>query len=341
MGGIRDFAIGVGINLPGAAGGAFLTYGVAAVAEQNKRDWQKQRKIANQNLVFPRDLERFAISMCFEFFEYQRRSIFRQPYRQAKNVIRLPVSKGITDKFVSTWEESSDDPFVGAMMENLLSEADKGNAVLSAKNQNFDPALLFGQLANLSGAGLAGGALKLGEVGMEGLSNFLSINQAKILQPYGMAINPFLTVLFKQPEFKRHVFSWKLIPRNPEEARIINAIIQNFKYHMLPDIANNTAGTILNYPNMVQISFYGLDNYLYRFKPCVIENIQMNYAPSSTGVSFFKGSQNVPTEIDFQISLLEIEYWTKLDFDPYTDLLGGGAEVTTGGNIPNVYPTRR
>jgi hypothetical protein len=41
--------------------------------------------------------------------------------------------------------------------------------------------------------------------------------------------------------------------------------------------------------------------------------LSVNYAPASTP-SFFKGSQNVPTEVSIDIQLMEIEYWTKLDF---------------------------
>jgi len=89
----------------------------------------------------------------------------------------------------------------------------------------------------------------------------------------------------------------------------------------LPDIAAKSGGTLLEYPNIVHVSFYGVDSYLYRFKPCAITSFTANYAPAAVP-SFFKGSQNVPTEIEINLGLKEIEFWTKQDFpkgyDPNT-----------------------
>jgi len=142
-----------------------------------------------------------------------------------------------------------------------------------------------------------------------------------ILQPLGLAVNPFLSVQFEQPTFKTHTFQWKLIPRDPDEAKVINKIIRLFKLSLLPDIAAKSGGTLLEYPNIVHVSFYGVDSYLYRFKPCAITSFTANYAPAATP-SFFKGSQNVPTEIEINLGLKEIEFWTKQDFpkgyDPNT-----------------------
>jgi len=62
--------------------------------------------------------------------------------------------------------------------------------------------------------------------------------------------------------------------------------------------------------------------------------LSVNYAPNSTP-SFFKGNENVPTEVDLSISLIEIEYWTKNDFN--SDISAGstgGYIRITGGYIP-------
>ena len=118
--------------------------------------------------------------------------------------------------------------------------------------------------------------------------------------------------MFKQPTFKEYNFTWKLIPRDPKEARTINSIIRALKYAMLPDINVDNGGTLLEYPYIIQTNFYGNDNYLYKFKPAAIKNVTVNYAPATTP-SFFKGSQNVPTEVELKIHMIEIEYWTKQD----------------------------
>lgn len=287
--------------------GAGIGVGIASLAQNQLRPFQDD--LGTGRLTFPLDLERFTISMCFQFFEYERRSIFNQPYERASSTIRLPVAKSIVDKFKMQWEEKgTEDPIVGSALETALS----GNGGLMGET-------LF-----------AGGLIQIAKGALGSGPAALTLNQ--VLQPFGMAINPFLTVLFKQPTFKRHSFIWKLIPKSPEEARQINAIIQTFKYHMLPAIVPGFGGTMLSYPEIVKISFYNFDDYLYRFKPCVLENMSINYASGAQGPSFFKGEMNVPTEIDLQLDFLEIEYWTKDDFNPAqaaTGGVGGGGYVSS------------
>ena len=281
---------------------------------------------AQPKLIFPADLDRFPVSMSFQFQKYQRRSIFAQLYTKPDGSIRLPIPKNIIDRTTANWDQTSESPVVGAALEYGT----------DAAASNITSGGILGAL-NTIVATTAGAGIGASVAGLQNTVSTLADNSAKlltglnlnqVLQPFGMAVNPFLTVLFKQPTFKKHSFQWKLIPRDPNEARTINALINNFKYHMLPDILPNTAGTMLQYPDMVQMGFYGGDNFLYRFKPCVIENVQVNYAPSESP-SFFKGSENIPTEIDFSVDFLEIEYWTKKDFDPVTN-----GNVATGGYIP-------
>lgn len=296
----------------GVAGFGVLT----AMAIANRRPFDPNQLIP-QKLIFPRDLENYPLSMSFDIMEYKRRSIYKQPFLNLKGQIRLPVSKGIADKFSMNWASHNQSPIVGAATEELLKA---GNPL---DENSLVGAIGSAGSAILDGIGGAAAGFTLGAANraVSGLSNVIESSGGKIelsdiLQPLGFAANPFLTVLFKQPEFKTHNFTWKFIPRDPEEARIINKIIRLFKLALLPDIANGSGGTLMNYPNIIQIGFYGGDNYLYRFKPCAIRNFTSNYAPAATP-SFFKGSQNVPTEIDISMDLLEIEYWTKEDLKTY------------------------
>lgn len=306
--------------------------GGLGLAGKAARNFDPNTSIAGK-LSFPEDLYKFSISMCFSFKQYKRRSMFNQPYEKASDIIRLPVAKNITDSYKMDWQKSSDDPFVGATLEGLL-------ATEQQFQWNLDPSNLINGLLNAGGTA-TGAAIGLGvKAATAELAdkkvNPTSLTFDKALQPFGVVTNPFLTVMFKQPEFKKHVFSWKFIPRNPKEAQDLNAIIQTFKYHMLPDIVPNAGGTMLTYPDIVNISFYNIDNYLYRFKTCVLENMEINYAPGSQGPSFFKGSQNVPTEIDLKLNFLEIEYWTKNDMAGAPTSKGGGNK--TFGYIPNTNP---
>lgn len=317
------------------AGGIGTTL-LAGAAVLNRRKYDFNQTIPS-NLFFPRDLEKYQISMSFEFQQYRRRSIFKQPVLKPNGKIRLPVPKTLADKFRMTWGNKNQDPIVGAVIESILdiTQDGRGNGDVKKLQSFFDPA----NIANTVGTILK----DTGDLGMAGLSGFAvnrtnelaqtmsdkiggKIGLDEMLQPFGLAQNPFMTVLFKNPEFKTHSFTWRLVPREPEEARIVNRIIREFKRALLPDIAKNTSGTLLNYPDTVIIGFYGGDNYLYRFKPCVITDMTVNYAPATTP-SFFKGQENVPTEIELSLSLQEIEYWTKVDLDSANEK-GGGYDGT-------------
>ena len=298
-------------NIAATAAAAALV----SAALSAKRPFEK--KISTLPLVFPRDLDKFSLSMSFDFYEYKRRSIFDQPYMKKDSIIRLPVAKSIQDRFAAKWGEDKADPLVGAVIESVLEST-----------QNDSSPTPDSVITALGSGGLAAASGKIWNVQKTetipainaGLGKGADLKLEQVLQPLGLAINPFLTVMFKEPTFKTHEFSWNLLAKDPEESRIITAIVNEFKWHMLPDIATNSSGTLLNYPSMVQVSFYSNDDFLYRFKPCAITDFSINYAPASTP-SFFKGSQNVPTEVKITLKLMEIEYWTKLDFQK--DMVAG------------------
>ena len=72
-------------------------------------------------------------------------------------------------------------------------------------------------------------------------------------------------------------------------------------------------GLFFTFPSMVIVSLFPSSEFLYRFKPCVIESVDVNYAAGS-GPSFFKRSQ-APTAVTLSIQMQEIEYWTNNDFE--------------------------
>ena len=125
----------------------------------------------------------------------------------------------------------------------------------------------------------------------------------------GITTNPFQVVLFKSPEFRRHTFSWRLVPRNLDESERIKNLVDVFKYHSLPGLS--PGAVFFSYPEVLEIKFRPTDKYLYKFKPCVVRNVSINYAPNSP--SFYRSS-NAPTAVQITISLQEIEIITKADY---------------------------
>lgn len=126
----------------------------------------------------------------------------------------------------------------------------------------------------------------------------------------GKTVNPFLAMMFNGPRFKTHQFGWRFSPKTPQESAVIVNIVNTFKKNSLP----MTSGIVFTYPNVVLISLYPPEarEKMYKFKPCVITQIAVNYAPSGTP-SFFAGT-NAPAEIELKVQLSEISIWTSTDF---------------------------
>jgi hypothetical protein len=189
------------------------------------------------------------------------------------------------------------------------SEAAQGAAIeagLASQNNN-------GGFASIAAAAAGGAAAGTVSKATAGLGNALGIDVPQALQLGGLAQNPFLTVLFQSPAFKRHSFSWKLAPNNAQESNSLREIINAFKSNMLPGMSPNAGGTLLTYPNMAIINLYPDETFLYKFKPCVVESLNVNYAVGGQP-SFFKGT-NAPTLVQIDVNFLEIEYWLKEDIE--------------------------
>jgi hypothetical protein len=278
------------------AAGANIAKGIAGIAATvaalniKKPESSKQ---PDKNLMFPNDLVDETADrnhyITFQFQSYQRRSIFDQVFLKATDGIRLPIPQNLVDTQSVKYGEEGAGSAVGAGMEGAAGGGGIGgmakNAVGIAEGVGLDIASKAASGAN--------------------------IPFKQVLQMNGVAQNPFLTVLFESPAFKNHTFSWKLAPNNIQESNTLRDIITIFRKRMLPAMAPSMGGTLLTYPDMVIISLSPSDEYLYKFKPCVIESMSINYAPA-TSPSFFKGT-NAPTEVQLSLNLKEIEYWLQED----------------------------
>lgn len=308
-----------GKTVTAVAGGIAAAAGIAVLAKamQTPEALTRQKSMFS-DYTFPEDLvaDNRSFFMTMQFMDYERRSIFNQPFLQAKGGIRLPIPNNLVDTQAVTFEKEAAGPAAGAAIEQGLKGRNSiggGGGGMAETISNIANAAKGAALGSIVGApkALASAA------GIGGL-----VDQA--LQLTGLAQNPFLTVLFKQPEFKRHQFSWKLSPNNYRESNTLRDIISTIKSNMLPAMAPSAGGTLLTYPSMLIISLSPIEEYLYKFKPCVIESMSVNYAPAGLP-SFFKRT-SAPTEVTLSLSLLEIEYWLKEDIvDP-----SGGMRMRAG-----------
>jgi hypothetical protein len=310
MGTITDGLVAGGRNVlnnastyKAVAGGAMAVGGALIVGSSFLRTPQAMEKTRYlDNLMFPGDLIDESADrnyyMAIQFVEYQRRSIFNQPFLSAQGGLRLPIPSNLLDVTNLSYTDDKQESAQGAAIEAGLQGR---NGIGSS-----------GGLGSIAAAAVGAVGGRAVETAAKLSNGVTGLSTAQSLQLGGLAANPFMSVLFNAPEFKTHTFSWTLAPNNEQESNSVKEIINTFKSNMLPAMSPNAGGTLLTYPNMAVINLYPDEEFLYKFKPCVITSFSANFAKS--GPSFFRAT-NAPTEVEISVSFKEIEYWLKEDIE--------------------------
>jgi len=259
---------------------------------------------ASGSYAFPKTLQNQPFWMSFSFYQYQMPDLVAQNvYYADQGTIRLPFPNVMRDSHHVEYSAESLG-LVGAAAVNAAKGAGGGLGGIAAG---------LGTGAGLGALGSAiNGALGGGIAGqlVTGAQNVVG----GVLQTAGLALNPFLSVMFKSPAFKQHQLSWKLAPTSQDESITLNSIINTFRGNMLPNLSNALGGTLLQYPNICQITIsVNSDTYFtYAFKPAVIQNLDINW--TGAGQPSFFGETKAPTEVEITLQLMEIEYWLGSDY---------------------------
>lgn len=326
------FGVTRGTAIVAGVGAAAALTGTAVALSSAADLYRSRQNAANQfqdQLEFPSDLiQPFAAGegrnffMSFSFMKYEKRSIQNSPFLRSNGTVRLPIPDAIRDNLSVSYNTASLTPMVGAGLENVAGRTPEGSSIATIA------AAAIGDVAGGAALGALQGAATDG--------NARAAFQAT--QAYlGLAVNPYQTVLFEKPEFKTHNFSWKIMPKNEDESNRARNIFRTFQFHASPGVSEG-AGLFFSYPSMVVINLYPSSEFLYRFKPCIIKSVNVNYAAGSNP-SFFKRT-NAPTAMTFSVQLQEIEYWTNKDYtaDAFNDVLTENRTLNriNGGPVPTV-----
>jgi hypothetical protein len=271
-------------------------------------------------MYFPEALVSYDYWMSFSFYSYKRPVFGQSMVLTDTGAIRLPLPNSMVDDQNVQYSPEEAGTVAGSAL-NQFAMTGNGTGLASA--------LGTGAVGAAAGFGLS----KLGQAGPVGqaLAGAANAKNAALLgQLAGVAVNPFLTVLFKSPQFKKHTFTWRLSPTNAKESQTLNNIITTLRYNQLPDTTGALGGALLTYPNIVKLSVSNggispRSPFLFTFKPAVIENLSINFTPSNQP-SFF-GSTKAPTEVEIRITFLEIEFFLQRDY-------GTGG---TGGELKALY----
>ena len=238
--------------------------------------------------------------------------------------IYLPIPSNLIDSNQVQWSAES----LG-LTGGLLGEAWQAGTTLSQS---------FGQDGLLAGAGEAVGMIAnpFNEMGSnESTATHMVRRIAAMGMPLfgqltdlgtGVAENPNMAVLFRGPTLKQHTFAWRLMPRTESESETIRKIIATMKRAQSPQRLNRTTTAFLKYPSEAAIAFHhpgeqdrewGNPKFLYPIRPCVIEDVIVNYAPH--GAPAFMDDENSSVAgIEIQLKVQETSYNLRDTFDDET-----------------------
>lgn len=139
---------------------------------------------------------------------------------------------------------------------------------------------------------------------------------------FDTAVNPQVELLYSHPELRQFDFNFTFYPESVNEALEIDQIINMFKYHAAPEIKANSSGRYFTPPGSFDIEFMyngGSNKNIPKISTCILENIQVNYAPN--GFSAFEVNPSeagvgekgdgMPTEVSLTLQFRETEIVTK------------------------------
>jgi len=121
--------------------------------------------------------------------------------------------------------------------------------------------------------------------------------------------NPFREQVFRNVDTREFVFNYKFLPRSQQETQHVQNIIQQFKFHMHPELSDS--GLFYIYPSTFDISYFfkgSRNQNIHKISTCVLEKMSVDYGSGSGYNTFPDGS---PTEIDIRLQFREIEVLTK------------------------------
>lgn len=135
----------------------------------------------------------------------------------------------------------------------------------------------------------------------------------------GEILNPNMELLFNGPSLRSFKFSFKMTPRNRDEAMEIKNIIRCFKTHMAPKVSSGegsttTNTTFLSTPDVFELRYrQGATehSFLNKFKQCFMESINVSYTADGTYATYDDGT---PVSMQMDLSFKEIEPVYDVDY---------------------------
>jgi hypothetical protein len=315
-------------NTPDASGDTSRPPDLTNLQAATAVDEEKTRIRFKTDLIYPLDLRQTKQDIIkFDMLQYKPRGFStnqglsgigeeRNSKRNSIGTVILPIPSGISDANLVNWGSENLNP----------AEAAAANLALTTITQGF----------NAGGKVIEGIANQVqentGEVGTAiaaaAASAATGLGRQLLTRTTGAIINENMELLFQGPSLRPFSFSFKLSPRNKQEAEKIIQIIRFFKQGMSPQ--RSSSNLFLKSPHTFRIRYItrslGDSNespYIGKIKECALQNFGVSYTPEGQYATFYDGVL-ASYEITMQFTELEPVY-----NDDYTSL-DGNADTQIG-----------
>jgi hypothetical protein len=255
-------------------------------------------------LVYPSDCPKYY--MKFDIYEYRRHDLLQIGHLgPVISTIVLPCSATLNDLNAVDWRDA--EIRLGGFAFNQAADALRGINIASIR----DIGDLSARIGAAAGLGVAGEAMNAAQATANALMGG-ALNAASAI--LGYSSNQFVTMMFVGPKFKRHGFVWQMAPDSKAEADTLRRMANTFKNTLSPALA--VGGLLWKFPRIVWPSFHPNSRFMYKFKPCAIEEFTVNYAPKGRfhNDPHPELGENAPAHIDFALKLVELENWQRGNF---------------------------
>ena len=229
-----------------------------------------------------------------------------------KNII-LYMPEDISTGFKSNWGGKNLTNFASGVLQSAGADGfDK------IKNSAQTLADAFGNVSYMAGASVIRKFVQA--TGGDSISNddvFGAIS--------GAILNPNTELLFSGVDMRNFQLNFKLVPRDANEAAMVNSIVAHFKKASLPSrvpnkIFGNTGGVKKNFigvPKLVRVNFMSGDGehpQLPKFKVCALTQVDVNYTPDGVYATYESG-QPVAMTMTLNFQETKIVFADEVDAD--------------------------
>jgi hypothetical protein len=286
-----------------------------------------KRTTTIDTLTFPGDRPKFYVAieiLGYHRFDGQGGNMFQVSRMDHQNSIIMPLPQMLTDANMVTYDQAELTMGGGGAAQIFANSRNAINNAQDATSGITQSVSDNGPLAAGLGAAAVAGAVTgfaANRTGIPGtLMRSLGTNAARLA---GYTPNQFLTILLKGPAYKRHSLRWLVSPHNPQEAKNLQQIINVINNAKAPGVI--AGGAIFTFPSVFRLSIMPNSQFMYKFKPAVVESFTVDYT-GGTGIPSFKrssassnGQDYPPSLLQIEMNLLELEFWLNQNYSDNND----------------------